>query len=84
MNSNKFLNVKIIDIAGELYSYSDSTMVVMPGADGEIGAMYGHTPLVIELKAGKIAIYKDEKIISTIEISKGIARVNNDSVDIIL
>lgn len=73
-----------MDVAKELYYCNHATMVLMPGADGEIGVMYGRTPLVIELKAGKIAIYKGEQITSTTEIAGGIARVNNDSVDIIL
>lgn len=84
MTNNKFLNVRIMNIAEQIYSSNDATMVLMPGADGEIGVMHGRTPLVIELKTGKISIYNGEKIISTIEVSGGIARVNNDSVDVIL
>lgn len=83
-NTTKFLNVKIINMSSVLYSGRESTMVVMPGVDGEIGVMYGRTPLIVELKAGNVSIYQGDQIISTIEISGGIARVSYDSVDIIL
>lgn len=83
-STTQFLNVKIINMSSVLYSGHESTMVVMPGVDGEIGVMYGRTPLIVELKAGNISISQDEKVISTIEINGGIAMVNYDSVDIIL
>ena len=34
-------------------------MLVVPGADGEIGVLARHAPLVALLKAGSTRVYKD-------------------------
>ncbi len=85
MQTKNFLKLSILDISGIIASREDATMIVMPGADGEIGVMPLHIPIIIELKPGNISIYQEEKIISVITLeTTAIAKVYQDVVSIII
>ena len=55
-------------------------MVVIPGSDGQIGALSRHSKLMSTLDRGVIDIYNDSKITSRIMIDGGIAEINEKSV----
>jgi len=46
-------------------------MIVVPGADGEIGVLARHAPLVALLKAGSTRVYKDRSTEDVIEFATG-------------
>jgi F-type H+-transporting ATPase subunit epsilon len=46
-------------------------MLVVPGADGEIGVLARHAPLVALLKAGSTRVYKDRSTEDVIEFATG-------------
>ena len=46
-------------------------MLVVPGADGEIGVLARHAPLVALLKAGSTRVYKDRSTEDVLEFAAG-------------
>jgi F-type H+-transporting ATPase subunit epsilon len=46
-------------------------MLVVPGADGEIGVLARHAPLVALLKAGSTRVYKDRQTEDVMEFATG-------------
>lgn len=80
-NINK-LQVRIIS-PYEIEHDSFADMVVMPGSDGDLGAMFGHVPMIVSLKLGNIAIYNGSDV-QKFPIQSGIARITENKVDIML
>jgi F-type H+-transporting ATPase subunit epsilon len=58
-------------------------MVVIPGADGDIGALPRHSNLMSTLHRGVIDIYNENKITSKIMIDGGIVEINEESIVIL-
>ena len=58
-------------------------IVVIPGSDGQIGALPRHSKVMSTLERGVIDIYNDSKITSRIMIDGGIAEINETSVIIL-
>ena len=58
-------------------------MVVLPGSDGNIGALPRHSKVMSSLDRGVIDIFNDNKIASRIMIDGGIAEINETSVVIL-
>ena len=75
------LTLKLIKPSGVVYE-ATADMVVMPGSEGEFGVMYGHVPMVVQLKAGDMKVH-DGGNIKTMEIGAGVARVDGESVAVI-
>ena len=46
-------------------------MLVVPGADGEIGVLARHAPLVALLKAGSTRVYRDRQSEDVLEFATG-------------
>jgi F-type H+-transporting ATPase subunit epsilon len=46
-------------------------MLVVPGADGEIGVLARHAPLIALLKAGSTRVYKDRATEDVLEFATG-------------
>jgi F-type H+-transporting ATPase subunit epsilon len=53
-------------------------MVVVPGLEGELGCMYGHTPFVVRLTFGSMRIYSGDKVIKHLFIDKGYIDITNE------
>ena len=51
-------------------------MVVIPGSDGQIGALPRHSKVISTLHRGLVDIFNDNKISSQIMIDGGIAEIN--------
>jgi F-type H+-transporting ATPase subunit epsilon len=49
----------------------EAEMLVVPGADGEIGVLARHAPLVALLKAGSTRVYKDRSTEDVLEFATG-------------
>ena len=58
-------------------------MVVIPGSDGNIGALPRHSNVMSTLHRGIIDIYNENKIASKIMIDGGIAEINEKSIVIL-
>ena len=58
-------------------------MVVVPGSDGQIGALPRHSKVMSTLDRGIVDIYNDNKVTSRIMIDGGIAEINETSVIIL-
>ena len=58
-------------------------MVVVPGLDGQIGALPRHSKVISTLDRGLVDIYNDNKISSQIMIDGGIAEINETKVTIL-
>ena len=53
-------------------------MVVIPGAEGDIGVLPQHAPLITTLRPGTIAIYEGNRVKSRIFVAGGFAEVTPD------
>ncbi len=58
-------------------------MVVIPGFDGQIGALPRHSKVISTLDRGLVDIFNDNKISSQIMIDGGIAEINETTVTIL-
>ena len=58
-------------------------MVVLPGSDGNLGALPIHSQVMSSLDRGIVDIFNDNKIVSRIMIDGGIAEINETSVTIL-
>ena len=58
-------------------------MVVIPGSDGQIGALPRHSKVMSTLDRGVVDIYNDSKVTTRIMIDGGIAEINETSVVIL-
>ena len=58
-------------------------MVVLPGLDGQIGALPRHSKIISTLDRGLVDIFNDNKISSQIMIDGGIAEINETTVTIL-
>jgi len=58
-------------------------MVVIPGAEGQIGALPRHSKVMSTLDRGIVNIYNDSKISLRVMIDGGIVEINENSVVIL-
>ena len=58
-------------------------MVVVPGADGQIGTLPRHSKVMSTLHRGVVDIFNDSKISSRVMIDGGIVEINENSVVIL-
>tara|TARA_B100000767_G_scaffold5089_1_gene4805 strand:+ start:698 stop:1096 length:399 start_codon:yes stop_codon:yes gene_type:complete len=75
-------NLEIVTPSMVIFS-EPAEMVVIPGADGDIGALPRHSNLMSTLHRGVIDIYNENKITSKIMIDGGIAEINEESIVIL-
>lgn len=50
-------------------------MVVMPGAEGDIGALPGHTPLITTLRPGLVDVHNGGRVTQSFFVTGGFAEV---------
>jgi F-type H+-transporting ATPase subunit epsilon len=76
------MRLEIVAPVGKIFE-GEVKSVTLPGSDGEMGILDGHSPLVTTLKAGVIDIKKDsgEELVA---INWGYADVSNNAVNIIV
>jgi F-type H+-transporting ATPase subunit epsilon len=53
-------------------------MVVVPGSEGDFGALPGHAPLISEIRPGIIAIFEGGQVQDRIFVAGGFAEVTNE------
>ncbi|MBN8898141.1 MAG: ATP synthase F1 subunit epsilon, partial [Rhodospirillales bacterium] len=50
-------------------------MVVIPAAEGDMGVLEGHTPMIVALRGGTIALYEGDRITDQLYVAGGFAEV---------
>ena len=50
-------------------------MVVIPASEGDMGVLEGHTPMIVMLRGGVIALYEGERITDQMFVAGGFAEV---------
>ena len=58
-------------------------MAVIPGAEGDFGALPQHSPFMTALRPGVIDLYQDGKVVNRIFVGGGFAEVNETSVTVL-
>jgi F-type H+-transporting ATPase subunit epsilon len=53
-------------------------MVVVPGSEGDFGALPGHAPLISEIRPGIIAVFEAGKVQERIFVAGGFAEVTGE------
>jgi F-type H+-transporting ATPase subunit epsilon len=68
--AERTFSVSLVTPEGAAFE-GDVEMLVVPGADGEIGVLARHAPLVALLKAGSTRVYKDRGSEDVLEFATG-------------
>jgi F-type H+-transporting ATPase subunit epsilon len=50
-------------------------MVVIPASDGDMGVLEGHTPMIVTLRGGTIALYDGDRVTDQLYVAGGFAEV---------
>jgi F-type H+-transporting ATPase subunit epsilon len=58
-------------------------MVVVPGAEGDIGALPGHTPLITTLRPGLVDIHNGGRVTQSFFVTGGFAEVTPERVTVL-
>ena len=58
-------------------------MVVFPAAEGEMGVLAGHAPMIVALRGGVIAVHEGGKVTERLFVAGGFAEVASDRVTIL-
>jgi F-type H+-transporting ATPase subunit epsilon len=53
-------------------------MVVIPAAEGNMGVLPGHTPMIVTLRGGTIDLYEGDKIAERLFVDGGFAEVTGE------
>lgn len=53
-------------------------MVVIPAAEGEIGVLSGHAPMIVMLRGGTIRIYENNQVSARLFVGGGFAEITPD------
>ena len=68
----------------KLVRSEDVYMVVVPGVEGEFGAMAGHAPVMTVLKDGALQVYKTQgSQPETIAVTGGFAEVGDNGLTVL-
>lgn len=58
-------------------------MVVIPAAEGEMGVMAQHSPMIVLLKGGTIRLYEGAQVVERLFVSGGFAEVTPTRVTVL-
>ena len=68
--AERTFSVSLVTPEGAAYE-GEVEMLIVPGADGEIGVLARHAPLVALLKAGSTRVYRDRASQDVVEFATG-------------
>ncbi|HQT72975.1 MAG: ATP synthase F1 subunit epsilon [Acidiphilium sp. 37-67-22] len=54
------------------------SMVVIPGTEGDLGVLPGHSQMITSLRGGLIDLYEDEKLVDRFFVSGGFAQITEE------
>jgi F-type H+-transporting ATPase subunit epsilon len=58
-------------------------MAVIPAAEGEMGVLAGHAPMIVALRGGVIAVHEGGQVTERLFVAGGFAEVASDRVTIL-
>jgi F-type H+-transporting ATPase subunit epsilon len=58
-------------------------MVVIPAAEGEMGVLPNHAPMIVLLRGGTIRLYEGDKVTDRLFVSGGFAEVTQQRVTVL-
>jgi F-type H+-transporting ATPase subunit epsilon len=58
-------------------------MVVLPGAEGEMGVLVNHAPMIVLLRGGVIRLYQGNAVTEQLYVSGGFAEVTGSRVTVL-
>jgi F-type H+-transporting ATPase subunit epsilon len=50
-------------------------MVVVPGSEGDIGVLQGHTPMIVMLRGGTIELYEGNRVTDRLFVAGGFCEI---------
>jgi F-type H+-transporting ATPase subunit epsilon len=53
-------------------------MVVIPAAEGDMGVLEGHTPMIVALRGGTISLYEGDRVTEQLYVAGGFAEVTGE------
>ena len=59
-------------------------MVVIPGVEGDIGVLRGHSPLITQLRAGMVCVFSNNIVDERIFVESGVAQIEPDKCVILI
>jgi F-type H+-transporting ATPase subunit epsilon len=74
-------HVKVLTAEGQLYESDRAEFVVVPSADGEMGVLDRHVPLVALLKPGPMTVTEEGGDEDVLYVSGGFADISRDAED---
>ena len=77
MADRRTFDVSLVTPEGPAYE-GEAEMIIVPGADGEIGVLARHAPLVAMLKAGSTRVHRGEADILEFATGPGFFKVEQD------
>lgn len=84
------LKVAVVDRSRVLFQ-GEASQVIVPSADGDLGVLPGHQPLLVVLRPGKVRVDAAASAEGSgssgskeIEVSSGFASVDHDTVTVVL
>ena len=69
------INLEIVSPEKLLLS-RDVDMVVIPAAEGDMGVLEGHAPMMVALRGGVVSLYSGEQVTDTLYVAGGFAEVS--------
>jgi F-type H+-transporting ATPase subunit epsilon len=77
------VNVRVVSPDGVLWS-GESTSVVIPSADGDMGVLAGHQPVLSVLRPGTAHVTLKDGTTKLFEIVSGLFSCNNDEIELLI
>ena len=68
------VNLEIVSPEKLLLS-RDVDMVVIPAAEGDMGVLEGHAPMMVMLRGGVVSLYEGERVTDTLFVAGGFAEI---------
>lgn len=69
---------------GGLVAERSSALVVLPGLEGQLGILFGHMPMVVALRAGRVTLYDaQQRPCAFYEVGAGFADITPDGLTVL-
>jgi len=68
------INLEIVSPEKLLLS-RDVDMVVIPAAEGDMGVLEGHAPMLVTLRGGVVSLYEGDRVTDSLFVAGGFAEV---------
>jgi len=69
------VNLEIVSPEKLLLS-RDVDMVVIPAAEGDMGVLEGHAPMIVTLRGGVVSLYEGERVTESLFVAGGFAEIS--------